>query len=62
MGMTYTSNDADAVFDISRDEFNRIANVAKNDADFVAIWEGESWWTDHAAFQENDHAYEGCGY
>ena len=44
--MTYTHNDAAAMFDISATEFDRIAAVAKTDAEFTAIWENTAWWKD----------------
>ncbi len=44
--MTYTTNDAAAMFDITNEEFNRIAETAKTDAEFMAIWENTDWWTD----------------
>lgn len=43
--MTY-SNDIAARFDISATEFARINEVAKNEDEFVAIWENTDWWTD----------------
>ena len=33
-------------FDISDKEAQRIAERAKTGAEFVGIWENESWWTD----------------
>jgi hypothetical protein len=35
-----------ARFDISRDECERIAARCETEAEFVAIWENETWWTD----------------
>lgn len=31
-------------FDISREQAERIAERAKDGADFVRIWENEDWW------------------
>lgn len=33
-------------FDISHDEAERIAEAAKDGADFINIWENEDWWAD----------------
>lgn len=33
-----------ARFDISKEQAERIANVAKDEAEFIRIWENEDWW------------------
>ena len=33
-----------ARFDISEDQAQRIAAKAKDEAEFVKIWENEDWW------------------
>ena len=39
-------NEFAARFDISMEEAKRIAAVATSEANFIAIWENEAWWTD----------------
>lgn len=42
--MSRLINDCAALFDITRDQANRIAGRANNEAEFIAIWENEDWW------------------
>lgn len=44
-----TSNDIQNYagrFDITDTECDRIAAAAKDEAEFVSIWENTDWWTD----------------
>jgi diacylglycerol kinase len=38
------NSDIAARFDITREQAERIADRAKDGADFVRIWENQDWW------------------
>jgi hypothetical protein len=33
-------------FDITTEEYYRIASSVENEAEFVTVWENTDWWTD----------------
>lgn len=42
--MTNLPQDFAARFDITREQAERIAAKANNEAEFISIWENEDWW------------------